>query len=341
MPKLLHTETEGVFPETSRQHNLASRVETTYHGVEGPLLFFIRMMRIFQRMRELSIDGAEKIGEGVTAEVYRIGEEEIVKVYRPNITMEAIEREKALSRWALVQGLPTAISFDVVRVGDRYGIVYEMLGVSSASDYIRGSEEHLDLFIRKSVDLMKQIHSIEVRPGELPDMKMQHLEWLTDCSEYLSSDIISRLRELLMKVPDRHTLLHADFHLRNIMISNGELMLIDMDTLCMGDPVFELATIYNSYREFPSISPEAAAFLGIDVPTAYHIWDRTSELYLEGEKDETVQKTADLAGILGCIRIIRFMNERRDRPESELCIRACTADIKKMLPQTERHCSLS
>ena len=70
-------------------------------------------------MRELSIDGAEKIGEGVTAEVYRIGEEEIVKVYRPNITMEAIEREKALSRWALVQGLPTAISFDVVRGGDR------------------------------------------------------------------------------------------------------------------------------------------------------------------------------------------------------------------------------
>ncbi len=70
------------------------------------------------------------------------------------------------------------------------------------------------------------------------------------------------------KVTKTYTLLHGDYHLKNIMMSGEELMLIDMDTLCFGDPIFEMATMYNSYIEFPSLNPNAAFFLGIDVKTA-------------------------------------------------------------------------
>ncbi|MCR4814384.1 MAG: aminoglycoside phosphotransferase family protein [Lachnospiraceae bacterium] len=78
--------------------------------------------------------------------------------------------------------------------------------------------------------------------------------------KYIPSEACLQLLKLTEKIPDSHTLLHADYHLKNILISDDELMLIDMDTLCAGDPIFELATIYNSYMEFPSISPEAAFF---------------------------------------------------------------------------------
>ena len=67
-------------------------------------------------LRQVSIAGAPKIGEGSHGEVYRIAEDMIVKVYRPDISMETIQKEKNLSRWALVKGLPTAISFDNVKV---------------------------------------------------------------------------------------------------------------------------------------------------------------------------------------------------------------------------------
>ena len=46
--------------------------------------------------------------------LHRIAEDTIVKVYRSFVSMDAIEKEKALSRWAFVKGLPTAISFDIV-----------------------------------------------------------------------------------------------------------------------------------------------------------------------------------------------------------------------------------
>ncbi len=281
-------------------------------------------------LRQISIEGAPKIGEGAHGEVYRLDDETIVKVYRPFVSMEDIEREKQLSKWAFVKGVPTAISFHIVRVGERYGIVYELLNARSASEYVRESEENLEDFVRKSVELMDQIHSIEVMPGELKDMKVMMFDWITKCREYMSSDTCDRLVELVEEVPDSHTLLHADFHLKNIMVTGNELMLIDMDTLCVGDPIFELATIHNSYREFPSIALEAAAFLGIDVDTAYRIWDRTLELY--GGDDDT----ALLAKIFGCVRIIDFMDRHKDAAESSMCIAACVRDIEEALPLAAR-----
>lgn len=286
-------------------------------------------------LREISIDGAPKIGEGAHGEVFRIADDTIAKVYRPGVSMETIRREKELARWAFIHGVPTAISFDIVRVGEQYGVVYELLNARSASDYVRESPANLDDFVKKSVDLMNMIHSIEVMPGELPDMKEQTFGWIENSRDHLSSDICDRLKTLLSGVADSHTLLHADFHLKNIMVSDGGLMLIDMDTLCIGDPIFELATIHNSYREFPSIAPEAAMFLGIDVDTAFRIWDRTLELYMGDADNMDVLDTARKAQIFGCIRIIDFVDRHREMPDREKCLKTCIADITRLITDME------
>ena len=280
--------------------------------------------------RQISTEGAEKIGEGAHGEVYRIAEDTIVKIYRPMVSMEAIQKEKKLARWAFVKGLPTAISFDIVRVGERYGVVYEMLDAHSASDYIKESEENFERFISKSVELMNQIHAVEVMPGELSDMKERTLGWINKLDKYLPSDARKKLTALTEKVPDSHTLLHADFHLKNILVTGDELMLVDMDTLCAGDPIFEIATIYNSYMEFPSIAPEAAGFLGIDVETAKRIWERTLSRYLEftGEDAQEITKTAQM---LGCLRILDYADRRPEIPQRDLIIKVCTEDILKNL----------
>ena len=283
--------------------------------------------------KEISLEGAVKIGEGAHAEVYRISEDTIAKVYRPFVTLDAIKKEKELSKWAFVKGVPTAISYDIVKAGDGYGVVYELLGSRSASEYVMESRENLEDFVQKSVDLMNRIHSIEVTPGELPDMKEQTLGWIYKCREYLPLDICDKLTELTESIPDSHTLLHADFHLKNIMITEGELMLIDMDTICAGDPIFELATICNSYKEFPSIAPEAALFLGIDVETAFTLWEKTLECYMETapEAGESKEDVARRAQILGCIRIIDYIDRRKEAPDREKCINTCVSDITQLI----------
>jgi uncharacterized protein (TIGR02172 family) len=283
-----------------------------------------------KELHEISIDGCRKIGEGAHGVVYQTAPDMLVKVYREGVSLDDIHREQALCRRAFVKGIPTAIPFGVVRVGGHYGTMFELLNAKSASDYIAEFPERLDWFIEKSVELMKQVHAIEAESGELPDMKQQTVVWLEKIRTKLSSVHYEKLRQILESVPDRRTLLHADFHLKNIMVCGDELMLIDMDTLCTGDPIFELATVYNSYREFPSINPAAAAFLGIDVKTAERICDRTFELYLEGDKTSSIQNAVHTARLLGCIRIIEYM-DRNARPESEQCIEHCCRDIEMLL----------
>ena len=287
-----------------------------------------------KELREISIDGCRKIGEGAHSVVYKTAPDMLVKVYREGVSPDRIHQEQSLSRWAFVKGIPTAIPFDVVRVGSHYGTVFELLNAKSASEYIAEFPEKLDWFIGNSVRLLKQIHAIEVEPGELPDMKQQTYGWLEKLRTRLSSVHWEKLRQIVDAVPNRHTLLHADFHLKNIMVSGDELMLIDMDTLCMGDPIFDLATIYNSYREFPSFDPEAALFLGTDVETAKRICDRTFELYLEGGTAASVRNAVNKARLLGCIRIVDFMNRHAEHPKSRSCIEYCCRDIGMLLDKT-------
>ena len=283
-----------------------------------------------KEFREIKIDGCRKIGEGTHGVVYQTAPDMLVKVYREGVTLDTIHKEQALSRWAFVKGVPTAIPFDVVRVGEQYGTVFELLNATSASEYIAESPDHLEWFIEQSVRLMKQVHGIEVEPGELPDMKQQTYAWLEKIRPQFSAAHYETIRRILDSVPDRHTLLHADFHLKNIMICGDELMLIDMETLCTGDPVFELATVYNSYREFPSIDPAAAQFLGIDVETAARICDRTFELYTASSSVSEVMNTARL---LGGIRIIDFMGRHAEHPASSHVIECCLRDMKMLLEQ--------
>lgn len=300
---------------------------------------FTRIVETEKAQREISVEGCPEIGRGAHGVVYRIAPDTMVKVFYPGETKEEIRRELDLARWAFVRGVPTAIPFDVVRVGDQYGSVFELLDARTAADYVKESPENLKDFVVRSVGLMKQIHAIAVEPGELPDMKQQMLEWAGSIRRLskdspgvsLPEEICDRLETMIRETPDSHTLLHADLHLKNIMICGDELMLIDMDTLCAGDPIFDLATICNSYLEFPSIDPAAAAFLGIDVETSYQIFDGTMEHYLSEagpeERDETIRK----ARIFGCVRIIDYMMRHQELPAREQIIERCLQDIIELM----------
>ena len=283
------------------------------------------------KIREISIDGCPEIGRGAHGTVYRTAPDMLVKVYNENVPLDSIRKERELARWAFVKGIPTAIPFDIVRVGDRYGTVFEHLNARPSVDYMKESPEHFERFLRRSVELMKQVHAMKAEPGELPDMKQNTLGWLPKVKERIPEELYSKLREILDLVPDSRSILHADFHLKNILICGDELMLIDMDTLCMGDPIFELATVYVSYRQFPSIEPMAAAFLGIYVETAATICDRMFALYLEGADEETIRSTKRRAQLFGCIRVVDYMDRHSELPDRQRCIDRCVQDIQNIL----------
>ena len=281
--------------------------------------------------REMNIDGCPEIGRGAHGIVYRTAPDMLVKVYYEHVPLDSIQRERELARWAFVKGIPTAIPFDIVRIGERYGTVFEHLIAESPSAYIKRSPEHLEDFLKRSVALMKKVHAIEAAPGELPDMKQKHLGWMPRMRELLPAELYSKLSRIVDEVPECRRILHGDFHMNNILICGGELMLIDMDTLCTGDPIFELATIFVSYRQFPSIEPKTAHLLGIDVETAALICDRMFALDLCDADEETIREVKRRAQILGCMRVIDYLDRHPELPDQKKVIRRCAEDMTARL----------
>ena len=77
---------------------------------------FTKIMTVERAIRQLSVDGCPMIGAGGVGKVYRLDGDTIIKVFREGTTMDEVRREITMSKEAFVLGMPTAISFDVVRV---------------------------------------------------------------------------------------------------------------------------------------------------------------------------------------------------------------------------------
>ena len=265
---------------------------------------FSQLLDIQKKMREVSVEGCEVIGRGYCGTVYRIDPETIIKVYHDSsvTTLTDIENEKNMAKIALVHGIPTAISYDIVKVGDCYGSIFELLNAVTFNDLVIKEPERVDEITRQYVDFLKVIHNTEIDDPLLTSAKKKFLEYLDFLTPYVEAPLLGRLREFLETVEDSHHVVHGDPQMKNIMLVDGEPMLIDMDTLCVGDPLFDLQAIYVTYVAYGEDEPgNSMSFLGIPSETATHIWEKILEFTLEGlsekEKETTIAKIQTLAYI--------------------------------------------
>ena len=267
---------------------------------------FTEMVDIQKAYRVISVEGCEVIGQGANGKVYRIDPDTIVKVYLNPDSLPEIHRERELARAAFVLGIPTAIPYDVVRVGEGYGSVFELLNATSFAKLIINGEKDADEVAAMSIELLKLIHSTKIKPGTMPDMKAVALDWADFLKDYLPEDKYKKLHDLVAAVPDDMHMMHGDYHIKNVMLQNGEALLIDMDTLCHGYPIFELASMYNAYVGFSDTNHhQVAEFIGLSYDTAVHFWKESLRLYLGDPDEERFKEVEEKAQLIGYTRIMR------------------------------------
>ena len=294
---------------------------------------FSEMMDISKTYRKLSIDGCEVIGDGFYGTVYRIDPETIVKVYKKPDSLEMVKREKDLSRKAFVLGIPTAIPYDIVRVGDNYGSVFELLNCRSLEKAIQEGED-VQKLAKKCVDILKKIHSIKMEPGELPNKKEQMIEMANNCKDYLSKETLDKLISLINGIPDTNTMIHGDFHIKNLMEQDDELLIIDMDTLSMGSPIFELSAIYATYEAFACVNKNnPQEFLGITYEQSKTMCDTIFELYYKDTPKNELEEALKLIKLIAYLKVLfirtKFINKENkyQNDEIEFCKKYITENV--------------
>lgn len=295
---------------------------------------FSEIMDISKRFRELDVSNAKIIGEGAKGIVYRYSDELIVKVYKHSESIDEINREHELARKAFILGIPTALSFSVCKVGDKFATVFELLDATSVTQEIANNKSSLDKWAKISADLLKQIHSTPIKEGEVEDNKYDVLRRLLNLKDALTEEEYQKLEKMINDVPDCHFLIHGDFHTNNIMVQNGEVLLIDMDTLAMGNPVFELANVYIAYVGFGIFDPKKVEnFLKLDYETAKIFFDKFINYYMPDYNEDVLNKLK----LLSYMRFYHHIKKRNKGTEEEINnMNTLVKFIKELLTKVDK-----
>ena len=293
---------------------------------------FTDMVTVEKAYPRMSVEGCEFIAKGANGAVYRYDAETIVKTYFAKDALPEIKQERENARKAFVLGINTAIPYGIVRVGEGYGTVTELLNAQSVTKLIRNNPDDMTEAVGYYVDMLKSIHAIVVDDGEVPDMKETALSWAEFVAAALSEEEGKKLRSLIEAVPKCNTLLHGDYHTNNIMVQNGEPLLIDMDTLCMGHPIFELGSMFNAFVGYAEHDHQNMMdFFGYSFETAGRFWDMALKKYLGTDDEAFCRSVAEKAMVVGYTRMLRRAIRRPNEADSPAKIARCKEMLTALL----------
>ena len=297
---------------------------------------FTEMVTVEKAYQRMSVEGCEFIAKGANGAVYRYDNETILKTYFAKDALPEIKQERENARRAFVLGINTAIPYGIVRVGDGYGTVTELLNATSVTKLIKNSPDDLTEAVGYYVNMLKSIHAVHVEDGEVPDMKETALDWAEFVSAHIPEEQGKKLRSLIEAVPKQNTLMHGDYHTNNIMVQNGEPLLIDMDTLCMGHPVFELGSMFNAFVGYSELNHQNMLdFFGYSFETAGKFWNMSLKTYLGTDDESLCQSVAEKAMIIGYTRMLRRAIRRPNEADSPEKIAKCKEMLAILLEKVD------
>ena len=273
----------------------------------------------YRKYREASVEGCKRIGHGAKGDVYRYDDELIIKVYNQNNTYHDVEQEIAMARKAFILGVPTAISFGIVSVGDKYGAMYELVDAETISAYIARDSGHVEKYAKLMAELAHTIHSTEVAAEDgFPDNMDRVRGYVDGGVGREDASLAGKVMALLETLPKTGTLLHGDFHTNNVFLQRGEPLLIDMDRLSVGHPIAEISDLYYFYVILGEDDQSVVErFMGFSYDTAKRFMRLFLRYYLATEDEGKMNDVAQKASIIGYSRLIRKLCKKRELSEND------------------------
>ena len=263
---------------------------------------FSRIINIRKALRKIDLEKCERIGFGGNGAVYRVSEDEIVKVNYNPATYADLDMELAKAKEAFLLGIPTAISFDLVDCGEgRRGVVYETIKSRTLGETIQSSPELMDELTEKYVGQLNILHAVHTDNPVFGSAKDNYRKQVENASKFLTEEEGKMLEQILDVLPEGDRLCHCDAHPKNIMIQNGDMLWIDMEGMSVGHPIYDLisiAVILNGIRT----DEMTLGICGMDIQTVQKFKDCFIRKYFKTEDPEMIQR---YGSILDALRLIR------------------------------------
>ncbi len=208
----------------------------------------------------------ERIGGGLSSDVFLLGDDRVLKVFRPYFFRNA-EKEYRKTRIAGGLGIPVPELYALTRTEDgRAAIEMERIPGTNMAEYMRVHPAEWPSLVHKMVRLSARIHQVScVYSGEDADfaaarldLKRGMLSVFSDISrlQCVSPEETRRMLRFYESLPESRGFVHGDFDPSNIIVSGRErtLRLIDYSESGFGSRLFDLQRMYDLHYEPRTLS---------------------------------------------------------------------------------------
>lgn len=269
---------------------------------------------VYQKPRQIEKEGLELVGTGTTGTVYKLDADKVLKVFHASYSLERIYNEQEITRKIASQGIPCAIPYDIVRVGESYGLIFEFIEATSAAEKIKQAVKAqdyaaVDNLIESFANYARTIHQNELPDHYLPDIKKRYYEFVDAYKNIMfDTDDYQYIMDLLDEIPDTNQFLHGDLNFENIVFSSPDMILIDVAEAKQGNPVFDM-NIYRSLYYLGKVKKEIYEQMGIEEGHFVTIIKRIEELYYSDLSEaERIRKYRQL-NTTSVLRLLMLMAE--------------------------------
>lgn len=269
---------------------------------------FDGMFKVSEKLRQVSADGLEIIGQGATSKVYRLDSDTVIKVFAKDIPFETVIKEQEMTKTAFRFGIPTMISYDIVKVGDCYGSVAELLRAKTILSLLEDDPDNEDEYCRIFADFVRESHGIEIDSEEIEPCKNHFYSMIDEVQRrgLYTADEADRARQIVLCIPSANYFVHGDCHPGNVMmlLDTKEVLFIDLPTLSKGHKVFDLAGM-RWFAAAPDVLDDDTynRFYAIDRDRIKRIYRKILKYYLQSEDDNYVDSYDKALYYLECFNL--------------------------------------
>jgi len=123
------------------------------------------------------------IGKGLTSEVFGRGEDRVLKLFFPWVPQSTVQREFDITRTVHAAGAPCPAAFEILKRGDRHGIIFERVRGHSLVRQVKMKPWTLFAGARLLAELQARIHARDA-PAGLPAQRDQVARWVERAMDF-------------------------------------------------------------------------------------------------------------------------------------------------------------
>lgn len=261
-----------------------------------------------EKIRRIDLDDYIQVGEGGNGKTYEHpGNPDILlKVNNaPRNDVTTVRQELEVAQHVLALGLSTPRIYDMVRVGEGFGLLFERIkGKRSLSRICADDPSRIVEAAAMLATLGKQLHATPCDTSFFPSRKELALTGVK-AFDFVDDADRAVLQAFVQTLADETTCTHGDFQTGNLIVSGEDKPYwIDLGAFSHGKPMFDIGHLFlicQVYSQFP----QTQDIFHMSQAQMQSFWDAFATAYTESDDHAAFDAQAGKFAPLDiCIRTV-------------------------------------